>query len=131
MAAFVLSPHVADLGPRTGTHLDLFPGSAIPAVLPAGAPFWIGYGFVATPAGDSGDEPGGLGDDTHFDLDVDGNRVPTLCDVQLDREKAVRKTDVADFASGLPPGWHCFVGRWYDGGKLILSSRAAIEFVDA
>ena len=28
----------------------------------------------------------------------------------------------------LPAGWHGFTGRWYDGGRLILSSRVAIQF---
>ena len=32
---------------------------------------------------------------------------------------------------GEPVGWHDFTGRWYDGGRLILSSRAAIQFVEA
>jgi hypothetical protein len=27
-------------------------------------------------------------------------------------------------------GWHDFAGRWYDEGRLILSSRAAIQFVE-
>ena len=35
-----------------------------------------------------------------------------------------------EFPSGLPAGWHDFTGRWYDGGRLILSSRAAIQFVE-
>ncbi len=51
-------------------------------------------------------------------------------DVHLDAGLASRKTDSAEFAEGLPAGWHDFVGRWYDGGRLILSSRAAIEFVE-
>ena len=41
-----------------------------------------------------------------------------------------RKTDVAEFPAGLPVGWHDFAGRWYDRGRLILSSRASIEFVE-
>jgi hypothetical protein len=43
----------------------------------------------------------------------------------------VRKTDIAEFPDGLPAGWHDFTGRWYDAGRLILSSRTSIQFVDA
>ena len=43
---------------------------------------------------------------------------------------SLRKTDLAEFCAGLPAGWHEFVGRWYDDGKLILSSRVTIEFVE-
>jgi len=42
----------------------------------------------------------------------------------------VRKTDIAEFPSGLSAGWHDFSGRWYDGGKRVLSSRTSIEFVE-
>ncbi len=51
-------------------------------------------------------------------------------DVQMEGAAPLRKTDLAEFPSGLPAGWHEFVGRWYDGGKLILSSRASIQFVE-
>ena len=68
---------------------------------------------------------------THrFELDVDGKPVSMLTEVQTDSGLPVRKTNVAEFPDGLPGGWHDFSGRWYDGGRLILSSRAAIEFVE-
>jgi hypothetical protein len=35
-----------------------------------------------------------------------------------------------NFPSGLPAGWHEFVGRWFDAGTLMLSVRATIEFVE-
>ena len=53
-----------------------------------------------------------------------------LTDVHSDSGLPVRKTNIAEFPEGLPAGWHDFSGRWYDGGRLILSSRAAIEFVE-
>ena len=68
---------------------------------------------------------------TRFELDVDGEPVSMLTDVQSRAPvMPVRKTNIAEFPAGLPVGWHDFTGRWYDGGRLILSSRAAIEFVD-
>ena len=77
------------------------------------------------------DSATGLDDvETRFELDVDGVPVSMLTDVQSEAGVPVRKTDIAEFPSGLPSGWHDLTGRWYDGGRLILSSRAAIEFVE-
>jgi hypothetical protein len=53
-----------------------------------------------------------------------------LTDVQSESGVPVRKSDVAEFPSGLQAGWHDFTGRWYDNGRLILSSRVAIQFVE-
>ena len=61
---------------------------------------------------------------------MDGEPVSMLTDLHSDSGFPVRKTDLAEFPDGLPAGWHDFSGRWYDGGRLILSSRAAIEFVE-
>jgi hypothetical protein len=127
MAALV----VVTVSPSSGTspkegRIGIFPGGATPAMYPADTPFWVGYGFAADRDGDTGlDE-----ETTRFELDVDGVRVSMLADVHTKEGLAVRKTDIAKFPSGLPAGWHDFSGRWYDGGRLILSSRAAIEFVD-
>ena len=127
MAALV----VVTVSPSNGlsakeARIGIFPGGATPSMYPAGTPFWVGYGFAADP------ENGGSLDEktTRFELDVDGDPVSMLADVQSEAGLAVRKTDVADFPVGLPAGWHDFTGRWYDGGRLILSSRAAIEFVE-
>jgi hypothetical protein len=127
MAALV----VVTVSPSSGTspkegRIGIFPGGATPAMYPADTPFWVGYGFAADRAGDTGlDEEA-----TRFELDVDGVPVSMLADVHSEEGLPVRKTDIAEFPSGLPAGWHDFSGRWYDGGRLILSSRAAIEFVD-
>ena len=109
-------------------RLDIFPGGTTPAVYPADTGFWIGYGF----ASDREEAPDErlLDDSTRFELDVDGRRVEMQSDVRRADAVAVRKTDYADFPGGLPVGWHELVGRWYDRGKLILSRRAAIEFVE-
>jgi hypothetical protein len=114
---------------RTGSRVAIFPGGLTPSMLPANTPFWIGYGFVSAP-GDLDGGPGFLPADTRFELDVDGARVSMTTDLQQDGRTPDRKTDFVNFPYGLPAGWHDFVGRWYDDGTLILSSRNTIEFVE-
>jgi len=72
-----------------------------------------------------------LSPDTRFELDVDGERVSLVTDLETEGEIPVRKTDFVNFPSGLAAGWHEFAGRWYESGALILSSRSQIEFVEA
>jgi hypothetical protein len=117
-------------GEWIGRRIGIFPGGPTPTMFPADAPFWIGYGFVPTPSDLRGDAPGFLSEDTRFELDVDGERVSVTTDVQQNGKAPVRKTDFVNFPSGLGAGWHEFVGRWYDAGTLILSSRNTIEFVE-
>ena len=93
----------------------------------AGAPFWIGYGFV--PESGVGDQAM-VHRDTGFELLVDGETVPLHTDVKVEGDRAVRKFTVADFPQGLPPGWHRFAGRWFDGGVLALTSDRSVEFVE-
>jgi hypothetical protein len=100
-------------------------------MFPAASPFWIGYGFVPAPGDADGREPGCLSEGTRFELDVDGERVSLTTDLRRDGEARIRRTDFVSFPEGLAAGWHEFVGRWYDGGTLILSSRASIEFVES
>ena len=127
MAALV----VVTVSPANGVsgkeaRIGIFPGGATPTMYPAETPFWVGYGFAADPENGTGlDEA-----TTRFELDVDGEPVSMLTDLHSDSGLPVRKTDIAEFPDGLPAGWHDFSGRWYDGGRLILSSRAAIEFVE-
>ena len=130
MAAFVVSSSDPKGVPHTGTRLSIFPGSATPAVFPAHVPFWIGYGFVPEP-GDSGSEPEtSFESDTRFELEVDGEPVELVTDVRTDDGHPVSKHCIANFGSGLPAGWHRFAGRWYDGGKLVLSTERSIEFLE-
>jgi hypothetical protein len=132
MTALVLVPSASVNGStRTGGQLNLFPGSATPAVFAAEEPFWIGYGFVAEPTGATGSPEDAVGDGTRFELHVDGRAVHMQGEVDTDSGVAVRKVDIAEFPSGLPAGWHDFSGRWYERGRLLLSSRMAIQFVDA
>jgi len=127
MAALV----VVSVSPSNGMSLEdgriaIFPGGATPTMYPADTAFWVGYGFAADPENEAGlDEA-----TTRFELDVDGAPASMLIDVHSESGHPVRKTDVAEFRNGLPAGWHDFSGRWYDRGRLILSSRAAIEFVE-
>jgi hypothetical protein len=131
MAAFVvLSPRATGVGPRTGTRLNIFPGSAAPSVLRAGAPFWIGYGFVPEPDEDEGEPEWALDRETRFELEVDGEAVPLITDLRIEDGRTVKKLSVADFRSGLPLGWHRFSGRWYEAGELVLTSERSIEFVE-
>ena len=126
MAALVVTVSPANGMSNKEGRLGIFPGGATPTMYPADTAFWVGYGFTAEP------EVGGKLDPevTRFELDVDGVPVSMLTDIQSDAGVSVRKTDIAEFPSGLPAGWHDFTGRWYDGGRLILSTRAAIEFVE-
>jgi len=110
-------------------RIGIFPGGATTAIYPADTAFWIGYGF-APELGDSAGTAHELGDQTRFELDVDGIAMEMRTDVQTEGAAPLRKTDLAEFPSGLPAGWYEFVGRWYDRGKLILSSRASIQFVE-
>ena len=129
MAALVVAVSPAKGMGRAVARNGIFPGGATPSVFPAGTPFWIGYGFAPEDDGEAGARHE-LGEDTRFELEVDGQPVSMLSDLRRRGQDTLRKTDVAAFPAGLPAGWHDFAGRWYDRGRLILSSRASIEFVE-
>ena len=126
MAALVVTVSPANgMGDREG-RIGIFPGGATPTMYPADMPCWVGYGFAADPEGGSA-----LAEETtRFELDVDGEPVSMLTDVHTESGLPVQKTNIAEFPAGLPVGWHDLNGRWYDGGRLIISSRASIQFVD-
>ena len=130
MAAFVVAPDVPSSIPRSGTQLSIFPGSATPAVFAAGAPFWIGSGFVPITDDPDPSDTKSLEQTTRFELDVDGEPLPLETDVMREGGRVVRTLAIASFDSGLPLGWHRFTARWYVGGKLTLASDASIEFVE-
>jgi hypothetical protein len=123
MAALVVT-----VSPTNGMEgrIGIFPGGATTTMYPADTPFWVGYGFAADHGSDGKIDE----ESTRFELDIDGEPVSMLTDVHSDAGLPVRKTNIAQFPAGLPVGWHDFTGRWYDGGRLILSSRTAIQFVD-
>lgn len=125
MAALVVT--VSPANGMGDQRIGIFPGGATTTMYPAGTPFWVGYGFAAESTSDAKIDEAS----TRFELDVDGDSVSMLTDVHAEGGLPVRKTNIAEFPAGLPAGWHDFTGRWYDGGRLILSSRATIQFVDA
>ena len=127
-ALIVVTPPPEGGHARTGDRISIFPGSAAPAMYPAGTPFWIGYGFAAGPAG-GGQERAALGAETRFELEVDGEPVPLATEEEMDGDLAVSKLEIANFPAGLEPGWHRFLGRWYDEGALVLSTDRTIQFV--
>ena len=126
MAALVVTVSPADgLSDKEG-RIGIFPGGATTTMYPADTAFWVGYGFASDMAEGADLE----GDETRFELDVDGVPVSMLTAVDEDADGLpVRKTNIAELPDGLPVGWHDFSGRWYDGGRLILSSRVSIQFV--
>jgi len=126
MAALVVTVSPANGMSDKEGRIGIFPGGATTTMYAADTAFWIGYGFAADAAGGGGLE----GEDTRFELDVDGAPVSMLTAVHENAGLPVRKTNVAEFPDGLPVGWHDFGGRWYDAGRLILSSRVSIEFVE-
>jgi hypothetical protein len=124
-ALVVVTGPPANEGDREA-RIGIFPGGATPTMYAAGTAFWVGYGFAADP-----DDDAGLDDaSTRFELDVDGKPASMLTDLHSEAGLPVRKTNIAEFPAGLPAGWHDFSGRWYDGGRLILSNRTMIEFVE-
>jgi hypothetical protein len=129
-ALIVVAPPDAGGKPGTGDRVSIFPGSATPAMYPAGTPFWIGYGFAAPP-GRPASEVSSLDESTRFELDVDGEPVLLTQHVETEGDAVVSKLEIASFPSGLEPGWHRFLGRWYDDGALVLTSDRSIEFVEA
>jgi hypothetical protein len=129
-ALIVVTPELEGSSPsRTGARISIFPGSASPAIFPAARPFWIGYGFSAG-SSPAGREREALGEDTRFELSVDGKRVELALELEVEGGVPRSKLEVASFPTGLEPGWHRFVGRWYDEGALVLTSDKTIQFVE-
>lgn len=129
-ALIVVTPPVEDESQsRPGARVSIFPGSASPAIFPAAAPFWIGYGFTSGPSLQPGDRRA-LEADTRFELSLDGTAVELVTELVLEDGVPVSKLEIAGFSEGLGPGWHRFVGRWYDEGALVLTSDKTIQFVE-
>jgi hypothetical protein len=131
MAAFVVLPAaVREETSRPGARLNIFPGSATPAVMTAGASFWIGYGFVPEPSEADPEGDWARDEETRFELLVDGRGVSLDTDVTIEGGRTLSKLSVAAFPGGLSAGWHRFSGRWYEAGSLVLTSERSIEFVE-
>ena len=131
MAAFVVLPAPApEETSRPGARLNIFPGSATPSVMTAGAPFWIGYGFVPEPSDADPEGTWARDEETRFELLVDGRSLSLDTDLTIEDGRTVSKLSVAAFPGGLAAGWHRFSGRWYEAGSLVLTSERSIEFVE-
>jgi hypothetical protein len=124
MAALVVT--VSPPSGMEGRRVVIFPGGVTTTMYPADTPFWVGYGFETEHGSDTALDDASA----RFELDVDGEPVSMLTEVHTEADVPIRTTNVAEFAAGLPVGWHEFTGRWFDGGRLILSSRTAIQFVE-
>src|SRR4026209_2219646 len=124
MAALAVAVSPANGMGRADARIGIFPGGATPSVFPAGTPFWIGYGFAPEDDGAAGARQE-LGEETRFELEVDGQPVSMLSDLRRRGGDVLRKTDVAEFPDGLPVGRHDFPGRWYDSGRPLLSRSDA------
>ena len=125
MAALVVTVSPANgMAEREG-RIGIFPGAATTTMYQADTPFWVGYGFTSDGSSESGPD-----NDARFELDVDGRPATMIVDVQSEDGLPLRRTNIAEFPAGLPAGWHDFAGRWYDGGRLVLSTRTSIQFVE-
>lgn len=126
MAALVVTVSSPAGMPDSEGRIGIFPGGATTAMYPAETAFWVGYGFT-------GDAPGAedvQGSGTRFELDVDGTPVAMTTELRWAADELVGKTDIAELPDGLPVGWHDFAGRWFDNGRLVLSSRVSVQFVE-
>lgn len=129
IAAFVLAPPDPPVPGQESARLHIFPGAATPTVFPARTPFWIGYGFVVEPGEPESQRE--LSSETTFELIVDGDPVRLESTSRIADGRTVARQYSAIFPMGLAPGWHRVQGRWYDDGRLIISSHASIQFVEA
>ena len=102
--------------PRTGDRVGILcvwaGACAATFTHDADAPFYIAHGFC--------DEPRAtlLNGRTRFVLTVDGEVVPSIVDITQDHGTILCKTNLSNFAKGLPAGIHVFEGRWYRFGEL-------------
>ncbi len=126
MAALVVTVSPANgLGEKKG-RIGIFPGGATTTMYPRTRRSGWGTDSQQTRLGEPISRTSPRGSSSTWTAEP----VSMLTDVHTDSGLPVRKTNIAEFPDGLPVGWHDFTGRWYDGGRLILSSRAAIQFVE-
>ena len=131
MAAFVVLPASADEETsRPGARLNIFPGSATPAVMTARRA--VLDRLRVRPRAERAGPGGQLGERRGDEVRAPGGRRPVSLDTDLtvDGGRAVSKLSVAAFPDGLAAGWHRFSGRWYEAGSLVLTSERSIEFVE-
>ncbi len=108
----------------TGDRLTLAPGCAVEGfamTLTANTPFYVSHGFTWIPGADSAATQAGImRPTTHFELFVDGARVPSVPYIYYDQSKGYGgKSNLTDYPNGLPSGTYTFEGRWYKDGSLV------------
>jgi hypothetical protein len=132
LAALAALPASANNVPRTGGKIGLlcvYLGTC-PAEqsYAADTPFYVAHGW--SDVTDNWQEI--VDPDSHFELLIDGERVPMATDLELGlgRDPAsVSKTNVANMRHGLPAGIYTFVGRWYGAdGNLAFEAVKTVTF---
>ena len=115
------------MGEKEG-RIGIFPGGATPTMYPAEHAVLGGLRLRGRP----GERRAGARRGDARGSSSTWTESPSRCSPTCTRTPASRcgRPNIAEFPAGLPVGWHDFAGRWYDGGRLILSSRAAIQFVE-
>ena len=132
LAALAALPASANNVPRTGGKIGLlcvYLGTC-PAEqsYAADTPFYAAHGWS-----DFTDNWRAIVDpDSHFELLIDGERVPMATDLELGlgrNPESVVKTNVANMRHGLPAGTYTFVGRWYGAdGNFSFEAVKAVTF---
>ena len=82
-ALVVVSVSRANGNEGASARIGIFPGGATTAIYPADTAFWIGYGF-APDLGDPARAMQEFGENTRFELDVDGKSMAMRTDVQME-----------------------------------------------
>jgi len=130
LAGSALATHL----PTTGAPIRLLNQAATPTTFPANTPFFVRHGWICTP------DEGTLCLDpaTAFRLYVDGQRMPSALDLELNQTcppvvppsgECTSRRYLTNFRFGLPPGPHAFRGEWWLNGTLNIVREATIEFV--
>lgn len=130
LAASALATHL----PTTGTPIRLLNQAATPTTFQADTPFFVRHGWVCLPE----ERAFCLEPTTEFRLYVDGQRMPSALDLELNlacpvgttpSDECTGKGNLTNFRAGLPAGSHAFRGEWWLSGELVIVREATIEFV--
>lgn len=130
LAASALATHL----PTTGTPIRLLNPAATPTTFGAKTPFFVRHGWICLPE----ERTICLDPSTEFRLYVDGQRMPSALDLELNSacppgtspsDECVDKRNLTNFRSGLPAGSHAFRGEWWQSGQLVIVREATIDFV--
>jgi len=112
LAGSALATHL----PTTGTPIRLLNPAATPTTFAAGTPFFVRHGWVCPPE----DRAICLDPRTEFRLYVDGQRMPSALDLELNltcppvlppSSECTGKGNLTNFRFGLPAGSHSFRGE--------------------